>query len=277
RHRGPGAWQDGQDPPRDPRAAPRRHRAAEPREAAHEAARDAAAGRHRGEGGLDSRGQRPAHLRAVQQAGSRRPPPPREGTVRAQLPPLQRPPGGRLTMAARLRERYRTEVAPALMRELGYTNVLAVPRLEKIVLNMGVGEAVQNPKVIESAVDELTAIAGQKPVVTRAKKAISNFKLREGMPIGAMVTLRGERMYEFLDRLVAAALPRVRDFKGIPDRSFDGRGNYSLGLREQVIFPEINLDKVDKIKGLTIVICTTARTDAEGKALLRGLGLPFRA
>ena len=180
-------------------------------------------------------------------------------------------------MASRLRERYRSEVAPALMRELGYTNPMAVPRLEKIVLNMGLGEAVQNPKVIDSAMEELTAIAGQKPVVTKAKKAISNFKLREGMPIGAMVTLRGDRMYEFLDRLVAAALPRVRDFKGVPDRSFDGRGNYSLGLREQVIFPEINLDKVDKIKGLTIVICTTARTDAEGKALLRGLGRPFRA
>jgi large subunit ribosomal protein L5 len=180
-------------------------------------------------------------------------------------------------MASRLRERYRSEVAPALMRELGYSNQMAVPRLEKVVLNMGLGEAVQNPKVIDSAVEELTAIAGQKPVVTKAKKAISNFKLREGMPIGAMVTLRGDRMYEFLDRLVAAALPRVRDFKGVPDRSFDGRGNYSLGLREQVIFPEINLDKVDKIKGLTIVICTTARTDAEGKALLRGLGMPFRA
>jgi large subunit ribosomal protein L5 len=180
-------------------------------------------------------------------------------------------------MVSRLRERYRSEVAPALMRELGYTNPMAVPRLEKIVLNMGLGEAVQNPKVMDSAVEELTVIAGQKPVVTKAKKAISNFKLREGMPIGAMVTLRGDRMYEFLDRLVAAALPRVRDFKGVPDRSFDGRGNYSLGLREQVIFPEINLDKVDKIKGLTIVICTTARTDAEGKALLRGLGMPFRA
>jgi large subunit ribosomal protein L5 len=180
-------------------------------------------------------------------------------------------------MASRLRERYRSEVAAALMRELGYTNPMAVPRLEKIVLNMGLGEAVQNPKVIDSAVEELTVIAGQKPVVTKAKKAISNFKLREGMPIGAMVTLRGDRMYEFLDRLVAAALPRVRDFKGVPDRSFDGRGNYSLGLREQVIFPEINLDKVDKIRGLTIVICTTARTDAEGKALLRGLGMPFRA
>jgi large subunit ribosomal protein L5 len=163
------------------------------------------------------------------------------------------------------------------MRDQGYTNVLQVPRLEKIVLNMGLGEAVQNPKIIDSAVDEMTAIAGQKPIVTKSKKAISNFKLREKMPIGVMVTLRGERMFEFFDRLVSAALPRVRDFKGVPDRAFDGRGNYSLGVREQVIFPEINLDKVDKIKGLTITICTSARSDAEGKALLRALGMPFRA
>ena len=163
------------------------------------------------------------------------------------------------------------------MRDQGYTNVLQVPRLEKVVLNMGLGEAVQNPKIIDSAVEEMTAIAGQKPLVTRSKKAISNFKLREKIPIGVMVTLRGVRMYEFLDRFVAAALPRVRDFKGVPDRAFDGRGNYSLGLREQVIFPEINLDKVDKIKGLTVTICTTASTDAEGKALLRALGMPFRA
>ena len=180
-------------------------------------------------------------------------------------------------MTVRLREKYKTEVIPALMRDQGYTNVLQVPRLEKIVLNMGLGEAVQNPKLIDVAVEEMTAIAGQKPVVTKSKKAISNFKLRENMPIGVMVTLRGERMYEFLDRFVSAALPRVRDFKGIPDRAFDGRGNYSLGLREQVIFPEINLDKVDKIKGLTVTICTTARSDAEGKALLRALGMPFRA
>ena len=180
-------------------------------------------------------------------------------------------------MATRLRERYKSEVVPALMRDQGYTNLLQVPRLEKIVLNMGLGEAVQNPKIIDSAVDEVTAIAGQKPIVTKSKKAISNFKLREKIPIGVMVTLRGERMYEFMDRLVSAALPRVRDFKGVPDRAFDGRGNYSLGIREQVIFPEINLDKVDKIKGLTITICTTARTDAEGKALLRALGMPFRA
>jgi large subunit ribosomal protein L5 len=177
---------------------------------------------------------------------------------------------------SRLRQRYKQEIVPALQRDLGRENALAVPRLEKIVLNMGLGEATQNPKVIDSAVEELTAITGQKPVVTKAKKAIANFKLRAGLPIGAMVTLRGDRMYEFFDRLVNVALPRVRDFKGVADRSFDGRGNYSLGLREQVIFPEINLEKVDKVKGLTIVICTTARTDADGKALLRALGMPFR-
>ena len=178
---------------------------------------------------------------------------------------------------SRLRQRYKQEIVAALQRDLGRENALAVPRLEKIVLNMGLGEATQNPKVIDSAVEEIAAITGQKPVVTKAKKAIANFKLRAGLPIGAMVTLRGDRMYEFFDRLVNVALPRVRDFKGVTDRSFDGRGNYSLGLREQVIFPEINLDKVDKIKGLTVVICTTARSDAEGKALLRALGMPFRA
>jgi large subunit ribosomal protein L5 len=177
---------------------------------------------------------------------------------------------------ARLRQRYKQEIVAALQRDLGRENALAVPRLEKIVLNMGLGEATQNPKVIDSAVEEIAAITGQKPVVTKAKKAIANFKLRAGLPIGAMVTLRGDRMYEFFDRLVNVALPRVRDFKGVTDRSFDGRGNYSLGLREQVIFPEINLEKVDKVKGLTIVICTTARTDADGKALLRALGMPFR-
>jgi large subunit ribosomal protein L5 len=182
-----------------------------------------------------------------------------------------------MSEASRLRLRYKQEIVPALQRDLGRDNRLAVPRLEKIVLNMGLGEATQNPKVLDSAVEELTAITGQKPVVTRAKKAIANFKLRAGLPIGAMVTLRGDRMYEFFDRLVNVALPRVRDFKGVTDRSFDGRGNYSLGLREQVIFPEINLEKVDKVKGLTVVICTTARTDADGKALLRALGMPFRA
>ena len=177
---------------------------------------------------------------------------------------------------SRLRQRYKQEIVAALQRDLGRENAHAVPRLEKIVLNMGLGEATQNPKVIDSAVEEIAAITGQKPVVTKAKKAIANFKLRAGLPIGAMVTLRGDRMYEFFDRLVNVALARVRDFKGVTDRSFDGRGNYSLGLREQVIFPEINLEKVDKVKGMTIVICTTARTDADGKALLRALGMPFR-
>jgi large subunit ribosomal protein L5 len=162
------------------------------------------------------------------------------------------------------------------MKELGYTNLLQVPRLQKIVLNMGLGEAIQNAKVMDSAVAELTAISGQKPVITKARKAIANFKLREGMTIGCMVTLRGPRMYEFLDRLLNLALPRVRDFRGVSDRSFDGRGNYSLGVREQIIFPEIDLDKIDKVRGMTISIITSARTDAEGKALLKALGMPFR-
>ena len=180
-------------------------------------------------------------------------------------------------MAARLREIYRREVLPSLMKDLGYKNRLQVPKLEKIVINIGLGEAIQNVKALDLAVDELTVISGQKPVITRARKAIANFKLREGMPIGCMVTLHGERMYEFFDRLVNAALPRVRDFKGVSDRSFDGRGNYALGIREQIIFPEVDIDKVDKVKGLTVNICTTAKSDAEGRALLRALGVPFRA
>ena len=177
---------------------------------------------------------------------------------------------------ARLRARYASEIQPALQKEIGCRNALQVPRLEKIVLNMGLGEAIQNAKLLDSAVEEIAVITGQKPVVTRSRKAIANFKLREKMPIGCMVTLRGDRMYEFFDRLVNVALPRVRDFKGVSDRSFDGRGNYSLGVREQAIFPEIDLDKIDKIKGLTISICTTARTDGEAKMLLRALGFPFR-
>jgi large subunit ribosomal protein L5 len=178
---------------------------------------------------------------------------------------------------ARLRERYRHDVIPHLMKEMGYTNVNQVPRLEKVVLNMGLGEAIQNAKVMDSAVAELTAISGQKPVVTKSRKAIANFKLRENMAIGCMLTLRGQRMYEFLDRLMNLALPRVRDFRGVSDRAFDGRGNYSLGVREQIIFPEIDLDKIDKVRGLTVSIVTTAKTDAEGKALLQALGMPFRA
>jgi large subunit ribosomal protein L5 len=176
---------------------------------------------------------------------------------------------------ARLKDRYQKEAVPAMIKEFGYKNTMQVPRLEKITINVGVGEATQNVKAIDATVAELAAIAGQKPVVTRAKKAIANFKLREGMPIGCMVTLRRNRMYEFLDRLIHVALPRVRDFKGVSDRSFDGRGNYSLGLREQIIFPEIQADKVEKTRGMTISISTTARTDDEGRALLRHMGVPF--
>ena len=164
---------------------------------------------------------------------------------------------------------------PAMMQEFGYKNPMQVPRLEKITLNVGVGEATQNAKAIDSTVTEITAIAGQKPVVTKSKKAIANFKLREGIPIGCMVTLRRDHMFEFLDRLITVALPRVRDFKGISDRSFDGRGNYSLGLREQIIFPEIHADKVEKTRGMTITITTTAKTDQEGRVLLRLMGMPF--
>ena len=179
-------------------------------------------------------------------------------------------------MKARLIEFYNKTVVPALTKEFGYTNVMAVPRLEKITLNVGLGDATQNPKLIDPAVNELSAIAGQKPVVTKAKKSIAAFKLRENMSIGCMVTLRGNQMYEFLDRLVSVSLPRVRDFKGISGKAFDGKGNYSMGVKEQLIFPEIDYDKVDKIKGMNITIVTTAKTDAEGKALLKLMGLPFR-
>lgn len=176
---------------------------------------------------------------------------------------------------ARLKTKYREEVVAAMMKQFGYTNPFQVPRVEKITLNVGLGEAIQNVKALDGAAAEVMAITGQKPVVTRAKKAIANFKLREGMPIGCMVTLRRDRMYEFLDRLIHVAMPRVRDFKGVSDRAFDGRGNYSLGIREQIIFPEIQVDKVDKVHGLTVSIVTTARTDEEGRALLKHLGMPF--
>ena len=180
-------------------------------------------------------------------------------------------------MAARLKEFYRQKVVPALKQELGYDNVMQIPRLLKIVVNMGLGEAVQNPKILETGVNELTQITGQKPIVTKAHKSIANFKLREGVAIGCAVTLRGDRMYEFLDRLVSVALPRVRDFQGISEKAFDGRGNYSLGIREHVIFPEINIDKVEQVKGFTCSFVTSAHTDAEGRALLRALGMPFRS
>jgi large subunit ribosomal protein L5 len=177
---------------------------------------------------------------------------------------------------ARLAELYNKEMVPQLMKDFNYKNVMEVPKITKIVLNMGLGEAIQNVKILDSAAEELAAIAGQKPVITKAKKSIAGFKLRQGMPIGCAVTLRRERMYEFLDRLVSVSLPRVRDFKGVSGKAFDGKGNYSLGVKEQLIFPEIDYDKVDKVKGLNITIVTTAKTDAEGKALLKLLGLPFR-
>ncbi len=180
-------------------------------------------------------------------------------------------------MTSRLKKKYDEEVVPAMMKEFSYKNALQVPRIERITLNMALSEATQNVKVLDSAAAELAAITGQRPVITKAKKAIANFKLRQGVPIGCMVTLRRDRMYEFLDRLIHAALPRVRYFKGIPSKSFDGRGNYSLGLRDQVIFPEIVADKVDKTRGLTVSIVTTAKSDDEGRALLKHLGMPFAA
>jgi len=177
---------------------------------------------------------------------------------------------------SRMKEIYQKDVVPQLTKTFGYKNVMQVPRLSKITLNMGLGEAVQNVKILDSAVEELSLIAGQKAVITKAKRSIAIYKLREGMPIGVMVTLRRERMLDFFDKLVNVALPRVRDFRGISGKAFDGRGNYSLGIREQIIFPEINLDKIDKIKGMNISIVTTAKTDEEGKELLRLLGMPFR-
>jgi large subunit ribosomal protein L5 len=179
-------------------------------------------------------------------------------------------------MAARLREHYKKTVVPELMKEFGYKNIMAVPKLDKITLNIGLGEATQNPKLMDGAVNEMTQIAGQKPVVTKARKSISSFKLREGMSIGCMVTLRGDRMFEFFDRLVNVALARVRDFRGVSTKSFDGRGNYTLGIKDQLLFPEIDYNKVEKAKGMNIAITTTANTDAEGLALLKRMGMPFR-
>ena len=177
---------------------------------------------------------------------------------------------------ARLKEKYREEVVPELMKEFGYANVMQAPKLEKIVVNVGLGEAISNAKALESAVADITAITGQRPVVTRAKKSIAAFKLRAGMPVGATVTLRGERMYEFLDRMVAITLPRIRDFRGVSPNSFDGRGNYSLGIREQLIFPEIEYDKVEKVHGMDIILVTSTDKDDEALALLREMGMPFR-
>ncbi|WP_026673508.1 50S ribosomal protein L5 [Alkalihalobacterium bogoriense] len=176
----------------------------------------------------------------------------------------------------RLKEKYRNEIAPSLIEKFNYSSVMGVPKIEKIVINMGVGDAVSNPKALDKAVEELETIAGQKPLVTKAKKSIAGFKLREGMPIGAKVTLRGERMYEFLDKLISVSLPRVRDFRGISKKAFDGRGNYTLGVKEQLIFPEIDYDKVDKVRGMDIVIVTTANSDEEARELLSQMGMPFQ-
>lgn len=177
---------------------------------------------------------------------------------------------------ARLKDKYNTEAIPALQKRFGYKNVMQTPRLEKIVVNIGLGEAVQNPKVLDAAMGDIAAITAQKPIVTRAKKSIAAFKIRAGMPIGTKVTLRGERMWDFLDKLVSLALPRVRDFRGVSPKAFDGRGNYALGLKEQLIFPEIDYDKVDKIRGMDIIVVTTAKSDEEAKELLSSLGMPFR-
>jgi large subunit ribosomal protein L5 len=179
-------------------------------------------------------------------------------------------------MSARLREKYQKEVVPALQKEFGYKNVMAVPKVEKVVVNMGLGEATSNAKIVDTGADELARITGQKPVTRRAKKSIAAFKVRKGMPIATMVTLRGDRMWEFLDRLMNIALPRVRDFKGVPPRGFDGRGNYTLGLKDQLLFPEIDYMKVDKARGMNVSVVTTAKTDEEARSLLRHLGMPFR-
>jgi large subunit ribosomal protein L5 len=219
----------------------------------------------KGGGAAGRGGQAPARPKGGKGAPAADPaaPPAKRASVSGTVPP-------------RMRERFRTAVVPAMMKERGYGNPFQVPRLSKVVINMGVGEGKENAKVLDFATADLQAISGQKPIITRAKKSIANFKLRENVPIGCKVTLRGPRMYEFLDRLVNVALPRVRDFKGVPPKGFDGRGNYNMGLKEQVIFPEIVYDKVDKVRGMDITMVTTARTDEEAKALLTHLGVPFR-
>ncbi|MBI1845738.1 MAG: 50S ribosomal protein L5 [Candidatus Rokubacteria bacterium] len=218
---------------------------------------------------------------AAQRSGGAKPQPqgkaqPRKGGAAPAAPEVKTRPKGTGQVPPRLRDRFRGTVIPAMMKEHSYTNPWQVPRVDKVVLNMGVGEGRENAKVLDFATADLQSITGQKPIITRAKKSIANFKLREGVPIGAKVTLRGPRMYEFLDRLINVALPRVRDFKGVGPKGFDGRGNYALGLREQLIFPEIVYDKIDKVRGMDVNIVTTARTDDEARSLLMHLGMPFR-
>jgi len=217
--------------------------------------------------------KRPAQDKAGEKGGRKRPDNAAAAAAQPEPAPSDEP---EPKVPPRLRIRYEQEIVPALMRELKIDNRMRVPRLEKIVINMALGEARDNVKILDAAAEELQQITGQKPVITRARKAISNFKLRQGMPIGVMVTLRRERMYEFFDRTVNVAMPRVRDFRGVSDKAFDGRGNYSLGLREHTIFPELNLDKVEKVKGMTVSITTTAKSDFEGMTLLKALGMPFR-
>src|SRR5690349_10128998 len=218
----------------------------------------------------------PPKAPAAQKPGAKPQAQPRKGPAAAAAPVAKGRPKGTGETKPRLKEMYTKTIVQAVMKERGYTNPFQVPRLEKVVINMGVGEGKENAKVLDFATADLQAIAGQKPIITRAKKSIANFKLRENVPIGCKVTLRGPRMYEFLDRLVNVALPRVRDFKGVPPKGFDGRGNYNMGLKEQIIFPEIVYDKVDKVRGMDITMVTTARTDEEAKALLTHLGVPFR-
>jgi large subunit ribosomal protein L5 len=218
--------------------------------------------------------EKPPQKPAAKKEPPRRDAPKKEAAGQAKPVPVEEADGKHET--PRLKDSYRQQIVPALMKEFSYKNPMQVPKLDRIVLNVGMGEAIQNVKLLESATTELTLIAGQRPVVTKAKKAIAGFKLRQGMPIGAKVTLRGDRMYEFMDRLVSLALPRIRDFRGVSAKSFDGRGNYTLGLKEQLIFPEIKYDSVASIHGMDITFVTTARTNDEGKALLRHLGMPFR-
>ena len=216
--------------------------------------------------------QRADRVPRVQQGHAHRPQDPRRRPQGPHLPQVR----GSGRQMSRLRERYSKEVAPALAKEFGYKNVMAIPKIEKVVVNMGLGEATGNAKIVDTGADEVARVTGQKPVVTRAKKSIAQFKVRKGMPIGAMVTLRGDRMWEFLDRLISIALPRVRDFRGVSPRGFDGRGNYTLGLKDQLLFPEIDYMKVDKARGMNISVVTTAKTDEESRKLLQLLGMPFR-
>ncbi len=229
--------------------------------------------------GADAKG-----AKGAKPAGGGKPSPAKASPAKAKAKkPAEKPEGERVErgpeqkIPPRLRDKYRSEVVPALQRQFNYANPMQVPRITKVTVNMGLGEAVANAKIIEMGVDQVTAITGQKPVVTRARKSIATFKLRTGVPIGVMVTLRRERMWEFLDRLITFALPRVRDFKGVSPKAFDGKGNYTLGVKEQIIFPEINYDTVEKVKGLNISVTTTAKNDEEGRALLQHLGMPFRA